>query len=185
MAFSFDPSQYGAPLADLIGNRPTMPLHAGDPDRSQEAELALMSVESVFAGQQVVDRGAAECCLAGVWLLHGFLDEAHAICQDIPSRSGSYWHGVMHRREGDYGNACYWFRRAGDHPAGELIASVASGLPETSEAANDGTWQPAEFVRLVERATRSDSKLAQACQQVQQTEWEALFDTCYRDAIGK
>ena len=53
-------------------------------------------------------------------LLEGFilyaLDEihsAHSIFQEEESFFGSYGHGMMHRREGDFWNANYWLRRAG------------------------------------------------------------------------
>lgn len=53
---------------------------------------------------------------AGLWLLAGELEQSHSISQGIDSAEGSYWHGIMHRREGDFGNAKYWFRRVGEHP---------------------------------------------------------------------
>jgi hypothetical protein len=39
---------------------------------------------------------------------------AHSIFQDEDGFFGSYGHGMMHRREGDFWNANYWFRRAGN-----------------------------------------------------------------------
>ena len=39
---------------------------------------------------------------------------AHSIFQEDDSFFGSYGHGMMHRREGDFWNANYWFRRAGN-----------------------------------------------------------------------
>ncbi len=44
------------------------------------------------------------------------------VSQSISDAPGSFWHGIMHRREGDFGNSHYWFRRAGAHPAMEAIA---------------------------------------------------------------
>lgn len=38
---------------------------------------------------------------------------AHNIAQDVPSADGSWIHAFLHRREGDEGNAAYWYRRAG------------------------------------------------------------------------
>lgn len=38
---------------------------------------------------------------------------AHACAQDDHSRSGSWVHAYLHRKEGDLGNAGYWYARAG------------------------------------------------------------------------
>ena len=40
-------------------------------------------------------------------------DTAHNIAQDISSSEGCWIHAYLHRREGDEGNAAYWYRRAG------------------------------------------------------------------------
>ena len=40
-------------------------------------------------------------------------ESAHNIAQDIPSAEGSWIHAYLHRKEGDDGNAAYWYRRAG------------------------------------------------------------------------
>lgn len=181
---AFDREAYGPVFANLIGDEPAMPLDEGSANRGMRGALDSAAVESAFAGHGLADRGAADCCLAAVWLLHGFLDEAHSLCQAVPSPSGSYWHGVMHRREGDYGNAQYWFRRAGDHPAGELVAPVAAGFEATSDAADGGVWDASRFVNLVQRAVREGGDLAEACVAVQRAEWRALFDHCWRDATG-
>lgn len=37
---------------------------------------------------------------------------AHAIAQDIEDEIGSWIHAYLHRKEGDSGNAGYWYRRA-------------------------------------------------------------------------
>src|SRR5438270_7443644 len=53
---------------------------------------------------------------AGLWLYCDDLDRCHAICQDLPDPIGAFWHGIMHRREGDFSNSHYWVRRAESHP---------------------------------------------------------------------
>jgi hypothetical protein len=40
-------------------------------------------------------------------------ESAHNIAQDISSAEGSWIHAYLHRKEGDDGNAAYWYRRAG------------------------------------------------------------------------
>lgn len=42
----------------------------------------------------------------------GDWDRAHAIAQDIGEASGSWVHAYLHRKEGDLGNAAYWYSRA-------------------------------------------------------------------------
>lgn len=38
---------------------------------------------------------------------------AHAIAQELEDKSGSWIHAYLHRKEGELGNAGYWYRRAG------------------------------------------------------------------------
>jgi hypothetical protein len=40
-------------------------------------------------------------------------DRAHEIVQDINSRDAAWIHAYLHRKEGDLGNASYWYHRAG------------------------------------------------------------------------
>lgn len=181
----FDNAAYGPAFAAAIGTEPPMPLGVGRSDPSMLSELESLTVESAFGVSSVVDRDSAECCLAGAWLLHGFLDEAHAICQDVPTPAGSYWHGVMHRREGDFGNAAYWFRRAVSLPIDPLLASAAAASPETVELALGGHWDATGFVEHVRRGLRSQGPLADACLQLQRAEWRVLFGWCWRQAVGR
>lgn len=38
---------------------------------------------------------------------------SHDIAQDIHTKEGSWIHAYLHRKEGDLGNAAYWYSRAG------------------------------------------------------------------------
>jgi hypothetical protein len=51
----------------------------------------------------------------------GDWDRAHAVVQDEESADAAHVHAYLHRKEGDLGNARYWYRRAG-HP--EATASL-------------------------------------------------------------
>jgi hypothetical protein len=42
----------------------------------------------------------------------GDWDAAHNVAQDIPDPDGAWVHAYLHRKEGDAGNAAYWYRRA-------------------------------------------------------------------------
>lgn len=42
----------------------------------------------------------------------GDWDAAHTIAQDIDDATGAWIHAYLHRKEGDLGNAAYWYRRA-------------------------------------------------------------------------
>ncbi|HUP40446.1 MAG TPA: hypothetical protein VM115_10030 [Vicinamibacterales bacterium] len=37
---------------------------------------------------------------------------AHGLAQDIEDETGAWVHAYLHRKEGDLGNAGYWYRRA-------------------------------------------------------------------------
>lgn len=43
----------------------------------------------------------------------GDWDAAHRVAQDIDDTDGARIHAYLHRKEGDAGNAAYWYRRAG------------------------------------------------------------------------
>jgi hypothetical protein len=43
----------------------------------------------------------------------GEWDLAHGVAQEIDDATGSWIHAYLHRKEGDLGNAAYWYRRAG------------------------------------------------------------------------
>jgi len=43
----------------------------------------------------------------------GNWDAAHKVAQDIDDAEAAWIHAYLHRKEGDTGNAAYWYRRAG------------------------------------------------------------------------
>ena len=52
--------------------------------------------------------------LTAMWYdAKGDWEKAHATAQEIHDRDGSWVHAYLHRKEGDEGNASYWYSRAG------------------------------------------------------------------------
>ena len=99
---SFDPTAYGPVIADLLREKRLSPLDAGAPDKTFLRQLEDLGSARDFAPHPVRDEGMANACRAGLWLYHEFLDQAHAICQNLHTPAGSYWHALLHRREPDF-----------------------------------------------------------------------------------
>jgi hypothetical protein len=53
----------------------------------------------------------------------GDWNAAHNAAQDIEDATGAWVHAYLHRKEGDEGNAAYWYRRAGRPVARDPLAS--------------------------------------------------------------
>ncbi len=92
------------------------------------------------------------------------LETAHSIFQENPSHLGSYWHGMLHRREGDFDNARYWFRRAGTPPCFH------------EESPMGKRWDPSQLTHLFEE--RPTGKALEDARQLQRAEFEALLTHC-------
>ena len=167
-------------LSDALQSLPPLPLGPGVEHREHKSMLDGLSPAD-FSGPGG-DRNAASCCLSGIWLRFGYLDESHTISQAIHTAEGSYWHGIMHRHEPDYGNAKYWFRQTGSHPLfaelGEQSAALAaeSACPAARQWST-GVWDPFEFVDFCEREEHGGANQNLAVALVQ-LEWDLLFEYC-------
>jgi hypothetical protein len=188
---NFNPQSYGPAVAPLLEGARCNELGPGTPDGSKRRALEALDADSLLEPHALRNREMALACLAGLWLRYDFLDESHRISQDVASPTGSYWHGIMHRREPDFGNSKYWFRRVGEHPifaalgpeAGRLADKAGAG-PETAFLAKGANWDPFEFVDLCQLALEGPPPLCDLCMNIQQREWELLFDYCYQAAKG-
>lgn len=66
--------------------------------------------------------------LAGLHLWNDDIDRCHRIAQAHEAAEGNYWHAILHRREPDYSNAKYWYRRVGKHPIFSGLRASLDGL---------------------------------------------------------
>jgi len=186
---------YGSQLEPLL-SAPRIPeLGAGTPVFEVRDTVTGLLHDGHFAGQPIRDHDMAHACMAGLWLRFNYLDESHAISQELHNPTGSFWHAIMHRREGDFGNSKYWFRQVGRHEVIEKLAGAAAqvaqtlkltsaGLPlEVSILTEMGNWDPFRFVDLCESTVRGRCDAVQFCRFVQFFEWEHLFLYCYTRAI--
>lgn len=121
------------------------------------ASPELIRVVETVTAQDAVKARPALC--SALWLYVDELDRSHVISQQISDATGSFWHGIMHRREGDFSNSHYWFHRVGTHPAMASIEGYDAHafIDEVEERHRDGA---ADLVDL------------------QRREWAALFEWC-------
>jgi hypothetical protein len=181
---------YPPRIAELLAEERLNPLGSGTPNDRVRAALQALTVRAAFAPEVVHNEDMARACLAGLWLYHDFLDESHRLSQEIETPTGSYWHGLMHRREGDFANSKYWFRRVGRHPVFEpLRAEAATQAAGATGAAaflrTQAAWDPFAFIDLCEANQDDGAPWNELCRRVQRAEWDLLFEFCCGGAVGR
>jgi hypothetical protein len=187
---AIDRARYGAEARRLVdeafaaGLPRTLPF--GDQAAGARAALERLDAAAILGGRAVRDARAAAGLRAGLWLLHDFMDEAHAAVQDIETPGAAYFHAILHRREPDAHNSDYWYARVGEHAifvelardAGELLA----GRRALAEIVAGGRFHARRFV---EHATASpEGADRDALLALQRREWELLFDHEWALAAG-
>ena len=154
---------------------PAEPLSCDLLIRVREADDATLS------GGRAVGPGK-NCALVRGGLLYAIdaIDEAHTFFQDAPGDLGAYWHGMMHRREGDFENARYWFRRAGALPCFPALHRAAGEF--STDMARQPGWDPYLLTGECERARFGAEETATALARLQRAEFVGVFDYTWRQS---
>ena len=116
--------------------------------------------------------------------------DENKIAQELVSPTGSFWHAIMHRREGDFSNSKYWYHRCPNHHVIRLLGAVSSSLTNGFDGDRvvrrviSGGWNPDALVDLVEEVDPkpSDPRFDLAVK-LQRAEWTGLFEYCVHQAV--
>jgi hypothetical protein len=82
------------------------------------------------------------------YLGQGDLDGAHKIAQALEGAAlADTVHAIVHRREGDYSNSCYWWRRVGQGIPADLTALYGDPVAFVAVCRNDS---PADAVKIAD-----------------------------------
>ncbi len=139
------------------------------------------ALDEVFRRHGPPAKGKLIRALLLLW--HDHHDASHTISQSIENPDGSLVHGILHRREPDYWNAKYWFRRVGQHPCFAELSKLAAPLLAadaklSAQLLMGGAWDAPAFVDAVEAAASKPASDArhQLLRAVQQAETEVTLD---------
>ncbi|MCA9111234.1 MAG: hypothetical protein KDA52_14880 [Planctomycetaceae bacterium] len=185
------------PRSNGLGSQHLVPWRPGS-ERDWLLEN-LLHGELIVAPESPVDEVALR---AGLLQLHDFLHESHQHAQSIEGegrhRNGDYWHAIMHRREPDYGNSKYWYRRVGHHPIFPQLAELAQSALTTLMVAADTTewqqrlgtssrWDEMAFVDICEECAEftEDNPLRSIAGIIQSLEMQLLLEHTCRNALGQ
>ncbi len=175
--------------SEIRDRLPRLPL-SHDPGGAVEETLARLEVaDEDLLGGPIRDPIMARAVRSGLLLRADLNDESHTVSQDLKITTGSYWHGIMHRREPDYSNSKYWFRRVGAHP---LFAELADRVPPAcsdepifSRLVVNRAWDPFAFVDLCASCGQGPhGDLRDQLEDLQAIEIDALLAYCSSAARG-
>ena len=155
---------------------PRGPLHWELPGEIAKAD------DSALLGSAVLKSATAlKLVRGGLLYAADALDAAHRFFQDDSSDLGSYWHGMMHRREADFDNARYWFRRAGRLSFFSELHREASS--HSADMARQDNWDAYLLTGLCEQAKYGAPELTGECVSLIRAEFHAVFDYTWRQAV--
>jgi len=160
----------------LLRLRPAEP---GSPDALRRIRAA--DENEMTGGAVLADATYPRLIRAGLLYAYDAIDESHRIVQDIANNQASYWHGMLHRREGDFENSRYWFRRTG--PLGVFAEMHARASEVSPLMGRQENWDPYLLVGQCEQARFGGDVDQKELIALQRIEFEVMFDHLWRDAF--
>ena len=163
---------------------PELPMLGPERRAGTKSETEInQALDSLFSAQNIPD-SRKPLLRSAALLWHDHLDASHTISQGIETRNGSWLHGIMHRREPDYGNAKYWFRRVTRHETFPELAERVEALLEKDELSKrlieNAQWKPFAFIDECERAEqKKDAVLTSALRKIQAAEFDVLLESIF------
>ncbi|TFE28115.1 hypothetical protein [Cohnella luojiensis] len=139
-------------------NSPLTPEHVWHPGLDEK--IAALS-ESQLGEGHPDGLLSARAWKAALHLWNDSLHAAHELVEHLNTPTGAALHGIMHRREGDFDNAKYWFHLAGNHPSFHGLQARAAGflMQQTiphgplrdplNKIATQGSWNPYLFLNAI------------------------------------
>jgi hypothetical protein len=161
------------------------PARLGPEQRPSALPIGELDQRMAAATQDIrLSPGVKELIRSVLYLWHDHLGESHSIAQEIETPDGSLVHAIMHRREPDFSNAKYWFRRVGAHPSFLALAHRAGELMERrcetdlhSRLLPNKMWDPFAFVDAVEDADEGKFRSkVRLLEEIQKIEFECLLE---------
>jgi hypothetical protein len=175
---------YSSPLVtDLLAEedllRRLRPTEPGSPDAIREIRNA--SEPELTGGAVLAHATYPRLIRAGLLYAYDAIDESHRIVQEIETAQASYWHGMIHRREGDFENSRYWFRRTGKLG---VFAEMHSRAAEVSSLmGRQMDWDPYVLVGQCEQARFGGDVDQKELIALQRIEFQVMFDHLWHDAF--
>ena len=172
---------------------PLVPQEAWSSELTDALESA--SLDELFQGTSLKNTTFGNAIKSGLLLWNDALDESHNISQGLENQTGSYWHGIMHRREPDYSNSKYWFGRVGTHPIfpqlreraiaiSKEIPNPSDGLGRIAEAIEASeNWDAHQFIDWCQAAENGTDDVPRFLQQIQAEEIKLLLAYSYENAV--
>ena len=193
--------EYPPQIAEIVEKLDArQPLPALVPEKEWDTELTKQiqntSSADFFDDQTSKDSSSGDIVRIGLLVWNDAYDKPHGMLQDINSKTGSYWHAILHRREPDYSNSQYWFGRVGSHPIFPTLRKrVLDFLEEDSsessqlasyaeEIEGKDNWDAPQFVDWCQAAEQNpNAEVIEFLQKAQVEEIKLLLEYSYRNAI--